>query len=607
MFSKRILFLFLLSAVGSLQLAAQENYNIFLARQFAEEGELAKAAEYYEKVANSYDGLAEVYEEYLTVLIQMKAQKEEEKLINKAYQIFGKDPLYLADLYFMYQRLEDGKNAEKTFNRLLNDLKANPFQINMIAGKFIKAKEYDLASSVYRRAKVVFRNEGLFNLELAQIAGLKGDEEQMIIALVQEAEKVPESYTDVVKALQVVVGDSDKEFILERELLKALGRNKNNVTIQELLIWLYMQQNDFESALEQARAIDLYNQEDGRRLVSLARVAANQRNYETAIKGYQYVIDKGPKGEYFVTASLELINTRRDMLVNSTRYTRDDLWALRSAYENFLSNYYNIYTTTSIAIDLADLEARYLFRLDTAIQILQTFLSKPGLNRDLAAKAKLALGDYYIMKEEPWESVLLYTQVEKEFKGTPTGEEAKYRNARLSYFKGDFEWALTQLKVIKGNTSEFMSNDAIELAVFISDNFNQDQEEDKVVMKQYAKTDLLFFQNKIDDAREKASQMLKQYSGHPLEDDLFYLMSKIARKEQDFEQTANWLKRIAEEYPFEILGDDATFELGELYERQLYNPEEAMKWYEKIILEFKDSTFVVEARKRYRKLRGDDL
>jgi TPR repeat protein len=126
-------------------------------------------------------------------------------------------------------------------------------------------------------------------------------------------------------------------------------------------------------------------------------------------------------------------------------------------------------------------------------------------------------------------------------------------------------------------------------------------------MKQYAKTDLLFFQNKIAHAKTKVQEMLKKHAGHPLEDDLFYLMSKIARKEQDFEQTATWLKRIANEYAFEILGDDATFELGELYERQLSNPDEAMKWYEKIILEFKDSTFVVEARKRYRKLRGDDL
>lgn len=593
--------------IFSVPAAAQENYSIFLARQFAEEGELTKAAEYYEKMSNSYDQLAEIYEEYLTILIQIKDVKAEERLINKAYLIFGKDPIYLADLYFMYDRLEDAKNADKTFTRILDAFKGNAFQINMIAEKFIKAQEYDKAIAIYMRGKQVFKNEGLFNLELAYISGMKGDEEQMIISFIREAEVVPQSYPEVVKALQKVIGDSEKEFLVERELLKALGRNKNNWTIQELLVWLYLQQNDFESALEQARSIDLMSGGDGSRIMDIARASAGQRNFETAIDAYQYVIDKGTQNEYYVTASLELINTRKDKLVNNTKYTREDLLELKNAYLGFLNNYQNNYTSTSVAIDLADLEARYLYRLDTAISILQNFLSKPGIHRDLLAKAKLSLGDYYIMNEEPWESILLYTQVEKDFKGSPTGEEAKYRNARLSYFKGDFEWALTQLKVIKGNTSEFMSNDAIELAVFIFDNFNQDQDEDKTVMKQYAKADLLYFQNRTEEAKAMAEKMIQQHGGHPLEDDLFFLMSKIARKEQNFEAAAKWLERIANEYAFEILGDDAAFQLGELNEVQFQRPVEAMKWYEKVITEFKDSTFVVEARKRYRKLRGDEV
>ena len=129
----------------------------------------------------------------------------------------------------------------------------------------------------------------------------------------------------------------------------------------------------------------------------------------------------------------------------------------------------------------------------------------------------------------------------------------------------------------------------------------------QTVMKQYAKADLLFFQNRIEEAKVMAEKMIQQYGGHPLEDDLFFLMSKISRKEQDFEAAAKWLERIANEYAFEILGDDATFQLGELNEIQFQKPEEAMKWYEKVITEFKDSTFVVEARKRYRKLRGDEI
>jgi TolA-binding protein len=588
-------------------LIGQDNYNLFLARQFAEEGEWAKATEYYEKLSNTFDGMAEVYEEYLAVLIQAGDVAAQEKLINKAYQIMGKDPIYLADLALLYKRQNNPDNAAKTFDKMVAGLKQNAFQINAIAKKLISESEYDQAIAVYMKGKQVFKNQGLFNLELAYISGLKGDNELMISAFVQELLAAPDAYYEVVAALQRVIDDEKNIELLERELYRAIGKDKENRAVRELLTWLYMQQKDFESAFEQARSLDLMNGEDGNRILQLARSALGQPDYETAIKGFQYVVDKGPSYQYFVTASLELINTRRDRLVKTRRYSQEELLALRKAYLDFLGAYQNNYTSTSAAIDLADLEARYLFRLDTAISILQNFVGKPGIHKDLQAKAKLSLGDYFIMNDEPWESLLLYTQVEKDFKGTPTGEEAKFRNARLSYFKGDFEWALTQLKIIKANTSELISNDAIDLSVFISDNFNQDQEEDKAAMKAFAKMDLLFFQNRIADAKVAADDLLKQYPGHPLEDDIFYKMSKIARREQDFEKALHWLQRIANEYAFEILGDDATFEVAELYERYLDQPELAQEWYEKIILEFKDSTFVVEARKRYRKLRGDEL
>jgi tetratricopeptide (TPR) repeat protein len=606
MIKKCILLLFVTFSL-LMQAQAQDNYNLFLARQFAEEGELLKAIEYYEKISYTMDGMAEVYEEYLKVLIQAGDAAAEEKLINKAWQMMGKDPMYLVDLALMYKRRGDEDNAKKSFARMVDGVKQNAFQINAIARKLIAESEYEQAIAVYMKGKQAFKNPALFNLELAYIAGLKGDREQMISAFVQELQASPNAYYEVVTSLQRVIEDEKNAAILERELYRAIGKDKENRSVRELLTWLYMQQKDYESAFEQARSLDLMNGEDGNRVVQLARAAVGQRDYETAIKAFQYVVDKGPSYEYFVTASLELINTRKDRLVQTLRYTQDDLWALRKAYLDFLSAYQNIYTSTSAAIDLADLEARYLYRLDTAISILQGFVEKPGIHRDLQAKAKLALGDYFIMNGEPWESLLLYTQVEKDFKGTPTGEEAKYRNARLSYFKGDFEWALTQLKIIKANTSELISNDAIALSVFISDHFNQDQEEDKAAMNAFAQMDLLFFQNRLPEAKSAAEAHLKKYPGHALEDDVFYKLSRIARKEQDYEQALHWLKRIANEYAFDILGDDATFEVAELYERYLQQPEQAREWYEKIILEFKDSTFVVEARKRYRQLRGDEL
>lgn len=225
------------------------------------------------------------------------------------------------------------------------------------------------------------------------------------------------------------------------------------------------------------------------------------------------------------------------------------------------------------------------------------------MQKDLLGRAKLYLGDYYIIADQPWESLLLYTQVEKAEKGNPLGEEAKYRNAKLAYYKGDFEWAQTQLKIIKANTSEFISNDAIDLSVFILDNLNTD-DTDFALLK-FAKADLLRYQNKLDEAEDTLNLILKDYPQTALQDDILFLKYKIEKDRQHYDKAADYLQKIIDNYGTDILADNALFYLGDIYQNFLKDDEKAKSYYEKIILDYKDSTFSIEARKRYRKLRGD--
>jgi tetratricopeptide (TPR) repeat protein len=235
--------------------------------------------------------------------------------------------------------------------------------------------------------------------------------------------------------------------------------------------------------------------------------------------------------------------------------------------------------------------------------MLVPIVENTRMTKDLLSKAKLYLGDYYIIADQPWESLLLYTQVEKDEKGNPVGEDAKFRNAKLAYYKGDFEWAQTQLKIIKANTSEFISNDAIDLSVFILDNLNTD-DTDFALLK-FAKADLLRYQNKLDEAEDTLDFITKNYTGTALTDDILYLKYKIEKERQHYDKAATYLEQIVENYSTDILADNAVFYLGDLYQNYLKDEEKAKSYYEKIILDFKDSTFSIEARKRFRKLRGD--
>ena len=66
-------------------------------------------------------------------------------------------------------------------------------------------------------------------------------------------------------------------------------------------------------------------------------------------------------------------------------------------------------------------------------------------------------------------------------------------------------------------------------------------------------------------------------------------------------------QKIGEFYSDGILADDAHFALGELYENVLNEPEKAKNNYEKIIYNYQDSYYFPQARKNFRRLRGDAI
>lgn len=597
---KKIIFLFaILSTVCS---HAQEgNYDAFLARQFLQNGEFAKAAQYYEELYNQQPN--EYYEVFLSVLIQMNDFEKAEKIIKSRYKQSGNNPLYLLDLGDLYLKQNKPSEAEKQFSKTIKELKADRYSIAQIAQKFILLKQTDYAEKTYIKAKEVLKDKAAFNLDLAHLLYLKNDITGMINAYLDEAPYIAYKLTDIETGLQKALNDEKTKDALEKELLKRVQANKTTFVYQDLLIWLYMQRNDFDGAILQAKSLDLLRNETGENVMRIARTASEQKDYDAAIKGYQYVINKGANYPWYVNANLELINVKRDKIVNATQYNKEQLYSLKETYVSFIRNFSNQYTTTHAIIELAQLEALYIHEIDSAIALVQPIVENPATPKDLLAKAKLYLGDYYLIAEQPWESLLLYTQVEKEQKGNPMGEEAKYRNAKLAYYKGDFEWAQTQLKIIKANTSEFISNDAIDLSVFILDNLNTDSID--YALLQFAKADLLRYQNKLDEAEAILNEIVKNYATTALQDDILFLKYKIEKDRQNYAAAANYLELIVRDFSDDLLADNALFYLGELNQLFLHNEEKAKEYYEKIIVEFKDSTFAIEARKRYRKLRGD--
>jgi tetratricopeptide (TPR) repeat protein len=254
--------------------------------------------------------------------------------------------------------------------------------------------------------------------------------------------------------------------------------------------------------------------------------------------------------------------------------------------------------------NLANLQTYYLGKADEAIKEIEELIKSPSLDPVSRAEFKIQLGDIYLIQNQIWDASLLYSQVEKDFKFETIGHEAKFRNAKLSYYAGDFKWAKTQADVLKGSTSKLIANDALDLSLIITDAIGVDT--NSAPLAWFASADLLILQHKYTQALAQLDSINKLFATHTLGDDIFFKKAEIFTRLGRNEEAEKMYKDLLEYYPTELYGDDAQFKLAELYERKFKDIEKAKQAYQDVLTKYPGSVYVVEARKRYRALRGDN-
>jgi tetratricopeptide (TPR) repeat protein len=375
------------------------------------------------------------------------------------------------------------------------------------------------------------------------------------------------------------------------------------VVYSEVLIWMFIQQKDFDGALVQAKALDKRFKEEGVRVLQLGDVAASNKDYNAAVKAYQYVISLGNESPYYITARVNLLNSLSMKITKNDDYTPKDLTDLEKDYYAALNELGKNTSTAPLLKGMAHFEAFYLNKIDTAKTLLQEVVDMPGLNSLFIGECKLELGDILLFKGDIWESTLLYSQVSLDFKQNPLGQEAKFRNAKWYYYKGDFTYSQAMLDILKASTSDLISNDAIDMALLISDNLGPDSTNDELTL--YAQADLLLYQNKIDEASVIMDTLMKDYPEHPIIMYVYFEEAKILKKKGKLPEAMDYLQKIVDKFSDGVLADDALFDLGDITENRLKDPKKAMSLYQKLILKYPNSLYTTEARKRYRALRGD--
>jgi len=586
--------LFILFICFSSQIFAQEQQ---LAFQYFRNGEYEKAASLYKSLheKNPYNT------NYLNSLIDCYQQLENynnvDLLINNFLEKFPNQEYLYVELGYNYQLQHQMEKAIPFYEKALNSIEKSQNMSYLIGKTFQDNHLLDYALLAYKKA-MQFNPTINYNFQIATIYGEKAEIENMFSTYLDMIEST-ESYLSPAKTYMsaFITEDAENEhnITLKKLLLKRSQNNPQN-SWNELLSWLFMQQKEYEKALIQEKALHKRNLSDLNGIVEIGKIAFENKSYESAKNCFNYVLENNKNIETELVAKLYLLEI--DMNTNAA------IPVIETQFQELFNQYGKNINTLGIQAIYAEFLAFKKNEPEKAILVLKEALQLP-INEFQKGLLKTKLADILVFTSKFNSALIYYTQVQNDLKNHTIGQTARFKIAQTSFFKGDFEWAQSQLKVLKNSTSQLIANDALDLNLLITDNAVKDSL--KIALKKYAVADLLSFQNKNQQAIDTLGIILIEYKGHPIEDEALFKQAQLFEMINEFEKAEKNYLQIITINKDDILADDAHYYLAELYLNKLKNIEKAIVYYQKIIFEYPSSIYLVDARKKFRNLRGDEL
>lgn len=583
----------------------EENQKIELADEYFRRGDFEKAAENYESLLKDASMLPKVHKKYVQCLISLKKDKQLERYLEKTVKRNKGVPDYALDLANFYKNQKNDIEASKVFNALVKEIYTNEPLTEKTANALLDAGQMDWAEILLTESRRALGKPLAYVDLVSAIYRAKGNITMLLDEMLMYAGTDRANLYYVQQMLQQNLRTPDDMKALERILISRMQGPANSPIYTDLLYWLAIQQKDFTSAFMQARALDRRDKMQGAKIMEVGYVALQNKSYTEAAIAFDYVAENYKEsGNYFIARKQALL-AKELTLKNEFPVNKPAFRALVTEFTKLINETNNKPQVHDAMRSVALIYSNYLNNTDSAEIWLNEVINHPRAERSLADRCKIELADILLSKEIFWEATLLYSQVEKSQKETPIGHEAKLRNAKLSYYKGEFQLAVEHLDVLKIATSREISNDAMDLALMINDNTVFDTT--GVALKAYSKAELLLIQNRQDQALAKLDSLEKAIVDKSLTDEIYWLRAKIFKSRRQWQPTLDNYKRLIESYSEGLYGDDALYFSALIYEEELGEREKAMELYAEFLKKHPGSIYLVEVRKRYRKLRGDEV
>lgn len=590
----------------SLHAQDQQSSDEQLAAQLMSEGNYEKAVILYEELFEKDQGPV-IYNNYLQCLLELEEYRDAQKVVRSQISDNPGRARFEVDLGYVYTRSGDSRKARRQLEGLIKDLPNHPPSVTDLANAFLFRDFADYALETYLKGREMLGDAYPFNLQIASIYEQKGDYSNMMSEYV-ELVIIDESYMEQVQGLLQDAVNDDPDLVksdaLRRVLLQGSQRNPSQTLYAELLIWHSIQQKDFELAFMQARALDRRLDQEGRLVMDIAALSASNNQFAVARQSYEYVISLGDLNPYYLEAKVGLLNVKYNQATSGFEIDYGLLRDVEAEYESTIEQIGLRPQTVSLVRNLANLKAFYLGNTEEASELLQNIIDLPNVSNRVRGECRVELADILLLKGELWDAHLLYARVDKSFRDDPLAHEARYKNARLSFYMGEFKWAKAQLDVLKSATSRMMANDAMSLSLLIQDNLEQDGDTSKPLIM-YARAEMHTFMNQFDLALAVLDTLEQQFPSHQILDDVMMSRADILIRTGKYQLADEVLASVVSGYPLGLHAAEALFKRALLQERVFEDKETAMELYTEIMTQYPGSLRNADARNRFRYLRGD--
>lgn len=571
-----------------------------LAKNYFEQGKYEKALSLYDKLYRKDPNRLN----YLTALVETHQQLEQfteaEALLQKKIGERRIVPQLFVELGHNYALQNRDTLATESYLKAIDFVDVNPNYAYPIGSAFLKYSLLDEAVITYEKAMTIDPEKN-FNQQLARIYGEQGDLDKMFGTYIDLIQSNPSYTSRAQRDFSSFISEdplNEANVVLRKNLLRK-SQESPDVLYNQLLSWLFIQQKEFKKAFTQEKAIYKRDEEqDLDRLVNLGLIAISEEAYDEATDIIEFYVEEAS------SPSVQLQGQQYLMKIALATATEKEYPVIEKRYESLISEFGDGRSTYLLQIDYNHFLAFQAGKSQLAITNLKK-LTKEQLNAYQEAKVKMELADILVFDEKFNQALIYYSQIQNKVKSDVLAQEARFKVARTSYYKGDFEWSQIQLDVLRKSASQLIANDAMQLSLIIRDNSLEDSTQ--TALRKFARADLLALQNKDKEAITALEEILTNHKGEKIEDEALLKQGELYEKREQFVQAEANYNKLIELYPDDILADDAHFRLAKLYEVHLDMPIKAKELYEQIIFNFADSIYFVEARKRFRMLRGDAI